>query len=188
MYIDIIIFAIIAGVLGANLYKLLGKKPHIEGKEKTEEKIKLSNQNPDHFDKNIHYYKQEILNADKNYSEESFLNGAKKAFRIIVSSYKENNIKIAESLIGPKVFKAFQEQCDLQEDKLKSFEIIDLRASIVNIEIIKKIAKIKVLFDSKQRNILEKKTETQDVKDIWTFEKIIGSKNPNWLLAAVTTE
>ena len=71
---------------------------------------------------------------------------------------------------------------------MKSFEIIDLRASIVNFEIIKKIAKIKVLFESKQRNILEKKTEIHDVKDIWTFEKIIGSKNPNWLLAAVTTE
>jgi hypothetical protein len=70
LYIDIIIFAIIAGVLGANLYRLLGKKPHIEGKEKTKEKIKLSNQNPDHFDKNLDYYEQEILNADNNFSKE----------------------------------------------------------------------------------------------------------------------
>ena len=123
LYIDIIIFAIRAGVLGANLYKLLGKKPHIEGKEKTEEKVKLSNQNPDHFDKNIDYYKQEILNADKNYSEESFLNGAKKAFRIIVSSYKENNIKIAERLIGPKVFKAFQKFFKLFRHFFKVFSL-----------------------------------------------------------------
>ncbi len=188
MYIDIIIFAIIAGVLGANLYKLLGKKPHIEGKEKAKDKVKLSNQNSDHFDNNIGYYEQEILNADETFSAESFLKGAKKAFRIIVSSYKENNIKIAESLLRPEVFKAFQEQSNMEEHKLKSFEIIDLSASIVNIEIIKKIAKIKVLFESKQRSIIEKKIETQDLKDIWTFEKIIGSKNPNWLLAEVTTE
>ena len=85
LYIDIIIFAIIAGVLGANLYKLLGKKTHIEGKDKPEEKINLSNQNPENFDKNVDHYEQEILNSDKNFSEESFLEGAKKAFKIIVS-------------------------------------------------------------------------------------------------------
>ena len=31
---------------------------------------------------------------------------------MIVSSYKENNIRAAERLLSPKVFKAFEEQTD----------------------------------------------------------------------------
>ena len=53
---------------------------------------------------------------------------------------------------------------------------------------IKKLAKIKVMFLSTQKNIQEKKEETIDVKDVWTFEKIIGSNDPTWILSEVTSE
>ncbi|MBF96108.1 MAG: hypothetical protein CFH34_01573 [Alphaproteobacteria bacterium MarineAlpha9_Bin4] len=125
---------------------------------------------------------------DKSFSEESFLKGAKKAFKIIVSSYKENNINEARNLLSPKVFDAFQGETSLGGNNLKSFQITELKASVIKIEVIKKIAKIKVLFESSQRSLFEKKTETLNVKDIWTFEKIIESNNPNWVLAEVTTE
>lgn len=188
LYIDIIIFAIIAGVLAANLYKLLGKKTHIEGKDKTKEKIKLSSQTTEHFDKNLDDYDQDISSIDKDFSEESFLDGARKAFRIIVSAYKENNLNTAESLLSPEVFSAFQEQADMYNHKLESFQITQLKAAILNIEVVKKIAKIKVLFESTQRSMIEKKQETYSLKDVWTFEKILGNNNPNWVLAEVTTE
>ena len=32
------------------------------------------------------------------------------------------------------------------------------------------------------------KDETTKVTDLWTFEKIIGSKNPTWILSEVTAE
>ena len=72
--------------------------------------------------------------------------------------------------------------------KLESFQITQLKAAILNIEVVKKIAKIKVLFESTQRSMIEKKQETYSLKDVWTFEKILGNNNPNWVLAEVTTE
>ena len=81
--------------------------------------------------------------ADKSFTVESFLSGAEKAFKIIVSSYKEKNIDNAEKLLSPKVLKAFQEQTEIKND-IQSFKITKLKASIINIEIVKKLAKVKV--------------------------------------------
>ena len=53
---------------------------------------------------------------------------------------------------------------------------------------LEKLAKIKVKFLSTQKNTLEKKAEIIDVIDIWTFEKILGSKDPTWILAEVSSE
>ena len=88
------------------------------------------------------YFDQDISSIDKDFSEESFLDGARKAFRIIVSAYKENNLNTAESLLSPEVFSAFQEQADMYNHKLESFQITQLKAAILNIEVVKKIAKI----------------------------------------------
>ena len=46
----------------------------------------------------------------KDFSEETFLIGAKKAFKIIVSSYKENNIESADQFLAQSYLKAFREQ------------------------------------------------------------------------------
>ena len=82
---------------------------------------------------------------------------------------------------------AFQEQIK-NNANIYNFKIIDIKASVVNIDLVKKLAKIKVRFLSTQKNILEKKEEIIDVVDIWTFEKIIGSKDPTWILAEVNSE
>ena len=107
---------------------------------------------------------------------------------MIVKSYKDNNIQSVESLLAPEVYKSFQEQSESQEKKPSLFEITELRASIVNSEITRKIAKIKVLFESKQKTVLIKKAVTKNIRDVWTFEKIVGNNNPNWILAEVTEE
>ena len=43
------------------------------------------------------------------------------------------------------------------------------------------------MFLSTQK-IIRKKDKIINVKDIWTFEKIIGSKDPTWILAEVSSE
>lgn len=44
------------------------------------------------------------------------------------------------------------------------------------------------MFLSTQKTELEKNEKTISVKDIWTFEKILGSKDPIWILAEVSSE
>ena len=141
----------------------------------------------ENYETKLNSSEEEIRYADKSFTIESFLSGAEKAFKIIVSSYKEKNIESAEGLLSPKVLKAFQEQTG-EQSKVKAFQITNIKSSIIKIEMVKKLAKIKVEFISTQKNIYENKDETISVKDIWTFEKIIGSNDPTWVLSEVTSE
>ena len=77
------------------------------------------------------------------------MKGAESAFKIIVSAYKQNNIESAQSLLSPKVLKAFQEQT-VSQPSIKDFHFTNITSSIVNIEVVKKLAKIKVKFSSTQ--------------------------------------
>ena len=166
---------------------MLGKKTNIESKETKDRNVKFVNKNIENFETNFNSAEEELIYTDKSFTAESFLNGAEKAFEIIVSSYKQNNIDKAKGLLSPKVLDAFQEQADSQSS-FTAYSVTDIKSSIVNIELVKKLAKIKVKFSSTQKYILEKKEEIISVKDVWTFEKVIGSKNPNWILSEVTSE
>ena len=109
-------------MLAANLYRVLGKKTNIESKDTQDEKVKFVNKNNENYDTKLNSNEEELINADKTFTIESFLRGAESAFKIIVSSYKDNNIESAESLLSPKVLKAFQEQTEAQS-KIKAFQI-----------------------------------------------------------------
>ena len=174
-------------MLAANLYRVLGKKTNIENKDAKEDNVNFINKNIKKSNKNSMSPEEEILNIDKSFSIETFLIGAKQAFYMIVSSYKKNNLESVEKLLSPKVLKAFQEQIKVKGN-IDALKITNVKSSIINIEVVKKLAKIKVKFLSTQKNTLEKKDEIIDVVDIWTFEKIIGSKDPTWILAEVSSE
>ena len=166
---------------------MLGKKTNIESKETKKKSVNFVNENIQSPDTKLYGSEEELINADKSFRTDSFLKGAESAFKIIVSAYKQNNIESAQSLLSPKVLKAFQEQT-VSQPSIKDFHFTNITSSIVNIEVVKKLAKIKVKFSSTQKYILEKKDKIIDVKDIWTFEKIIGSKDPTWILSEVTSE
>ena len=93
---------------------MLGKKTNVESKKTQDENISLVNKNIEKLETDFDSPEKNIISVEKNFTLESFLQGAEKAFRIIVSSYKENNIESAKNLISPKVFQAFKEQTDTQ--------------------------------------------------------------------------
>ena len=72
---------------------------------------------------------------------------------------------------------------------VKSFQIVSLKAAIVNIEVIEKLVKIKVEFSSLQETILENDTNnSMELKDIWTFERQMDSKSLMWKLVEVSSK
>ena len=174
--------------MGANLYKLLGKKTRIERNDDSDTKVGIRGNQSKPIKNNIDKSENSIIEIEENFSEETFLIGAKKAFEIIVSSYKENNIDVADQLLSSKVLNFFREQIQTNNITYDSFQITELKASILNIEVAKQMARIKVSFESTQKTLIEKKSETLNIQDIWTFEKTLGSTNPNWVLAEVTKE
>jgi predicted lipid-binding transport protein (Tim44 family) len=191
LYIDIILFAILAAVLATNLYKVLGKKTISEDIASNEKNINLEE------DKNIFsndvmdYSQKQIINLDKDFSFSVFLDGAKSAFNLIVNAYKNKKIQDVKDLLSSDVYDNFKKSISKindKEEEVETFQIVSLKAAIVDIEVIEKLVKIKVEFSSLQETILKNDNNSMEVKDIWVFERKMNSKNLMWKLIEVSSK
>ena len=134
--------------------------------------------------------KQELSRLDNNFSIDNFLEGARKAFKMIVSSYKAGNIDRIKDLVSTNVYDAFSTSLSKNEGlDAQKYEVIVKKADIVDIQIVQKLAKIKVKFLSFQKKEAKAKNDnTSDVKDVWTFEKHLDNTNPIWILNEVNAD
>ena len=71
--------------MGANLYKLLGKKTRIESSDKTKDKTDLSGQHNEKFDVILDSEENNIEELERNFNKESFLEGAKKLLKLLLN-------------------------------------------------------------------------------------------------------
>ncbi len=126
------------------------------------------------------------MELDNNFDFKSFVKGAKEAFKIIVESFNNNKLTNVKNLISEDVFDKFEKAVNIKSDSKNSFRIISVKAHILNIAVENKFAKIKVEFLSNQeKKVSEKTNRLNNIKDVWTFEKNMGIKNPIWKLVEV---
>ena len=105
-------------------------------------------------------------------------------------AYKGRDIDEVKNLLSKEVFDNFRKTIEQIEKKDKNkFSINNIRASILNIEIIKKLARIKVEFLSDQESHLTNNVEKKEnIKDIWVFQKDMTNNSPIWKLVEVSAE
>ena len=220
-YLDIIILLVVVVLIFQKLKTLLGTRPDMEERniaetkatklidiinkelEQTEEKLSEMKKEEQEKPQSTTEEKTELSETDKalslipNFNKENFINSAKKAFELIVTSFSKGDVKTLEMLVNLKLFKKFQEVINQrQNDGITSetdFIGFD-SAEITHAEITKNdIAKITVKFISEQVNLLRNKEGEviegdeqyiQNITDVWTFERALTSTSPNWLLAS----
>ncbi len=191
LYIDIIIFAVIAGVLAANLYRILGKKTDTPDLLAKKGQTEFFSEESLSLDPLLDASELKLQKLDKNFNTSNFLEGAKSAFNLIVSSYKQNKLEGVKGYLSKNVYSIFEKAIssnEQEEHEESTFEIIKLNASIIKIDIVKKLARIKVEFLSLQKTKKNDNHEEQEIKDVWTFEKEVSNPDPNWLLIEVSSE
>ena len=131
------------------------------------------------------------------FEKEHFLNGAKRAFEIIVTAFAKGDIQTLEMLVSKNLYKKFQEILAAREAEgiTSENDFIGFdEAEIISASISKNnVAKIVVKFISEQVNILKNRVGEviegdenfiQNITDVWTFEKNLTSASPNWLLVS----
>lgn len=220
-YLDIIILLVVVVLIFQKLKTLLGTRPDMEERniaetkatklidiinkelEQTEQKLSEIKKEEPEIQQSTTEEKTELSETDKalslipNFNKENFINSAKKAFELIVTSFSKGDVKTLEMLVNLKLFKKFQEVINQrQNDGITSetdFIGFD-SAEITHAEITKNdIAKITVKFISEQVNLLRNKEGEviegdeqyiQNITDVWTFERALTSTSPNWLLAS----
>ena len=176
-------------MLATNLYRVLGKRT-VSEKELFKNKA-IENEIKDSIfsEQVMEYSQKQILDLDKNFSFHNFIQGAKEAFKIIVEAFNNKKVEEIKHLVSTDVYDNFQKAIDLKNNNYEAFNISSVKASILNIEVVKNYANIKVKFLSNQKVKLNNKIKNlEEIKDIWTFEKDMKTNSLVWKLVEIGTD
>lgn len=216
-YLDIIVLLLVVIFIFSRLKSLLGSRPSESERKMAEEKAAKIFEMIMHEGEKKEEEAQNAVSAeapaqpvDENMSEtdkvlasipgfnkQQFLENAKKAFELIVSSFSKGDTQTLEMLVSQKLIAKFQEvlnqrQADgiTAETDLIGFDSAEITKAQINKN---NIINITVKFISEQVNLLKnKKGEViegdeqyiQNITDVWTFERSLTSTSPNWMLVS----
>ena len=199
-YFDIILFAIIAGVLGVRLYRILGagSKIIIDKKEDVTEKVIDIKKNirkpfqPQEVENGIGL--EYLITVYPKFDQNEFISGAEKAFKMILCAKHEAKKKILIPYLEDDVYRLFEKSILDKEAKGLTVHKVNIEAKTTNmkeIKIIENVVYIRVEFDY-QEGLLIKNSDGTVFSDnvsapdnfnvTWTFTRALDSDSPNWKL------
>ncbi len=198
MNIILVLFAVVAFVrLRAALGKRTGNEdPLNEGKtirSQFHEKTKAPVPKEETTMSTEEVLKQLSTN-DKNFSASSFTDGAKNAYKMIVTAYAEGDLKQVKSFLSKDVYGGFS--AAIQSRKKSEQELFNEIVGFNEVSINKAILlerkiEITVLFETKiisyatdksGQTIEGNQDSPQNINDVWVFEKSIKGADTSWLL------
>jgi predicted lipid-binding transport protein (Tim44 family) len=161
----------------------------ISGYESTQTQQKTPNNKPKPLKKEIPPLKEgeeklsKIYEQLEDFDHRSFIDGAKKAFEVILTAYNQGDKETLKPLVSKDVFGTFENAIAQESNNPKSQFFSLIVDGIEDAKIENDNIKISVKFTSEQ---LVNDDENTIIKkqDVWTFEKHKESKSPIWTLVA----
>ena len=185
-FFDIIVFAVIAVFLIYRLRGVLGKRTGYQ-KKTTNNQYPIEEKTP--TKKNIPQLKDneqkllKIYEIIENFDHKSFLDGAKKAFEIIITAYNQGEKKTLKGLVSKDVFAAFEKAIDNKTNNPNSQFYSLVIDGVEDAKFANNVVKITLRFISEQFTNNDENTVIKK-QDLWTFEKKVDSKSPEWILVS----
>jgi predicted lipid-binding transport protein (Tim44 family) len=143
---------------------------------------------------------EKLAQADPAFSPKEFLEGAKLAYEMIVEAFAKGDKPALKNLLSKEVFDGFAKAIDsraLAGEKL-DFQFVGFeKVDFVSVSLAGKRASIVVKFASQMISATHDKVgalidgnprEVRDITDIWTFERDVTQKDPNWRVVATETQ
>ncbi|MGZ6010296.1 MAG: TIM44-related membrane protein TimA [Caulobacteraceae bacterium] len=195
--LELLIFAVVAAVILYQLYAVLGRRVGRQPEDNPE----LARRTPAAdasgaallpADSPVLGGVAAIRAKDAGFDLDKFLSGAKSAFQTIVQAYAAADRDTLKPLLAPEVSAAFEAGMTQRaaEGRTETVEFLQPpRADLEDAGVESELARIKVRFLAEFRN-RSKGPEGEAVDDrrtaeVWTFERPLASRDPNWLLARV---
>ena len=197
-YIDILILAIIAGIVLLRLRSVLGRRTGHEKTDKTSYNYETPQTSQEEKVVPIEPQTSSSKREDGWFDNDDFLRGAANAYETIVTNFENGNKDALKSLLSDDVLNSFSSVIDERNRKNETveFNFIGIEKSeIVHKDLKKNPMEVTVRFisemitcikNSKDEVISGSLNQVQKITDVWTFEKIKDKKSSNWLLAATS--
>lgn len=142
----------------------------------------------------------DIRLADRSFEAAHFLDGARKAYEMIVTAFAKDDRTMLRPLLGDDVYAAFDSAIAAREGKQEKveFTLVGVRDAKITAAALKKaFAEITVSIaaqfisatkDASGAIIDGDPKAVRDVVDVWTFERNVKASDPNWRLVATSGE
>lgn len=223
-FIDIIILAMVAGFIVLRLRSVLGRrtghdprapadgaKPDAfdRGQDRTTDNVvalpgarrgrEAADIEPAYLGTPLEPGLVQIKIADPSFSAARFLEGAAKAFEIIVTAFAHHDTDTLKPLLSPEVFSRFATAIQDREERGETMEtelVVLKPPKLESAEMHGDRAIVAVRFQSEQVNTVKDKDgkviegdrdQVESVTDIWTFARDSASSDPNWLLISTSS-
>ena len=187
-FFDIIIFAVIAAFIIYRLRNVLGKRTGFQKKpvdqqfvkkqptqEKEEVKIPQLRDNEQKL--------KDIYIKIPSFEHRVFLEGAKKAFEIIITAFNKGDKDTLKNLVSKDVYKAFESAINDGSNNPNSQFYSLVIDGVDDAEVENGKIAIGVKFISEQI-LSDNEEDIVKNKDTWVFEKLENSKEPAWTLVS----
>ncbi len=197
-YIDILILAIIAGIVLLRLRSVLGRRTGHEKTDKTSYNYETPQQSSEEKIVSIEPKVASSSREEGWFDKDDFLRGASNAYETIVTNFENGNKDALKPLLSSEVLNSFTSVIDERNSKNETveFNFIGIEKSeIVHKDLKKNPMEVTVRFisemitcikNSKDEVISGSLNQVQKITDVWTFEKIKDKKTSNWLLTATS--
>ena len=185
-FFDIIIFAVIAVFIIYRLRSVLGKRTGFQKNINQQEFVKKETKpQQDKIPQLTENEKklEAVYMRSGSFDHKVFLEGAKKAFEIIITAFNKGDKKTLNSLVSKDVYAAFETAIDSGSNNPSSqfYSLIidgieDAKVEGGKITIAVNFISEQILGDNEE-NIVKN-------KDTWVFEKPENSTGPSWTLVS----
>jgi predicted lipid-binding transport protein (Tim44 family) len=196
--VELLLAAAAAAVFLSMLYSVLGRRVGRQPEEarEGERPVARTPTAPTRLEEpkaNLPLSGLEAIRAkDPSFEAEKFLDGARAAYKMIVLAYTQGDGDQLAGLTTPAVRQAFERGIAQRkaEGRTETIEFLaPPRADVESLALVGDTARVRVRF------LAELRSRTKDAKgegvddrrtaEIWTFERIVPSRDPNWALARV---
>ena len=209
MTVEIVLLAMIALFVGFRLYAVLGQRTgheqqpvtRPEAQPEAKPAIVAPDVAPSTPESSALVYEQgaaggirAIVSADPGFDVARFIEGAQSAYRMVLEAFWKGDREELAWLTSPEVRTAFEEAIEARETEghvLENRLVAIERAAIDDARLKGKVAEIDVRFEAFIAAVTRDKegtlvagsmSDAVPTNDIWTFQRNLASKDPNWLL------
>jgi predicted lipid-binding transport protein (Tim44 family) len=207
--VEIVLLAMIALFVGFRLYAVLGQRTgheqqpvtRPEAQPEAKPAIVAPDVAPSTPESSALVYEQgaaggirAIVSADPGFDVARFIEGAQSAYRMVLEAFWKGDREELAWLTSPEVRTAFEEAIEAREAEghvLENRLVAIERAAIDDARLKGKVAEIDVRFEAFIAAVTRDKegtlvagsmSDAVPTNDIWTFQRNLASKDPNWLL------
>jgi predicted lipid-binding transport protein (Tim44 family) len=208
-YLEIVVFAVIAGLLILRLRSVLGRRTGTErrrdpfepgpGPEKVvplPARSRTVPPSPTAAPASVAAGIARIGSADRAFDENGFLVGARAAFEIVVNAFAKGDTAALQPLLSESVYASFSEAIRARLAAHETFE--NNLLSIKSVEIAEAnlegdVATVTVRVISDQTSVTRaadgsvvdgNPDQVEEKTDLWTFSRSVRARDPNWTLVA----